>query len=464
MGDELQMVSQSEELSNAFEGLASLYVAVGWCDEALALIEITRCSSVRLYTMDTAERERFVKAHRAKLLESLFPASLKDAGMPNIFGRTPSAQHIDDILEELAIGVDVMAVLNARQGIATGLLTLLEDQKTVTALLCRSTIDPERPGKPAWKVERTQWRLAPKKIAALEDQRHLEPGPFREQLIESLCRQGGDSLLKRLLKPLRDSGVSRLLVSLPGSLTGLPLEAFSDAQNRPLLPGLGIAVGYLPSIRLGSDLLDHQRQRLGAGARPRSVLFIGYGGEDLDADHAEYEGVAAVCGSDLVYVPGAEATKQRVLEALRGEHDVIHIQAHGTFDAESPLHSALHFVPDLDDDRRRITAFDLLNEVRFPRAPLVVLSACSSAVTSGWRTGTYHGLLGSLLRVGAAGLIGSRWPVGDAWAVRFMTRLHRALRDPDALPERALHEVAAELRAEGEPREVWAAFGYIGAS
>jgi CHAT domain-containing protein len=466
LGDELQMVSQSEELASAFEGLASLYVGLGWCDEALALIEITRCSSVRLHTMDAAERARFVKTHTGKLLESLFPARLKDAGVPNIFSGTPSAQHIDDILEELAIGTDVLAVLNAHPGTGTGLLTLFEDQNSITALLCTSAIGPEQPGKAAWKVERAQWKLSPMQIAALKDQRHLDPGPFREHLIERLSREGGQSLLEPVLGLLRDGGVSRLFVSLPGSLTGLPLEAFGDAQHRPLLLGLGIAVGYLPSIRLGSDLLDHQRERLGASvpARPRSVLFIGYGGEDLDADHAEYEGVAAVCGSDLVYVPGVEATKQRVLEALRGEHDIIHIQAHGTFDAESPLHSALHFVPNLDDDRRRITAFDLLNEVRFACAPLVVLSACSSAVTSGWRTGTYHGLLGSLLRVGAVGLIGSRWPVGDAWAPRFMTRLHRALRDPDALPERVLHDVAGGLRAEGEPREVWAAFGYIGAS
>jgi CHAT domain-containing protein len=301
-------------------------------------------------------------------------------------------------------------------------------------------------------------------MAALKDERHIEAGPFRERLIGKLCRQGGELLPGPLLELLRASSVSRLLVSLPGFMSGLPLEAFSDAQHQTLLPGLEIAVVYLPSIRLGSDLLDHQRKTGGTGARPRSVLFIGYGGDDLDTNHAEYEGVAAACGGNLNYLPGSEATKQRVLEALRGEYDIIHIQAHGTFNASYPLNSALHFVPELEDDRRRITAFDLFNEVRFARAPVIVLSACSSAVTAGWRTGTYHGLLGSLLRVGAVGLIGSRWPVGDDGAVRFMTRLYRTLRDPGILPERALHAVVQELRAEGAPQEVWAAFGYFGMS
>ncbi|WP_429428354.1 CHAT domain-containing protein [Pseudomonas frederiksbergensis] len=85
---------------------------------------------------------------------------------------------------------------------------------------------------------------------------------------------------------------------------------------------------------------------------------------------------ASACGGLLTYVSGSLATKMRVLEALRGEYDIIHIQAHGTFDESNPPDSALHFVSDLSDDSRRVTAFDLLQEVRFSRAPLIVLSAC----------------------------------------------------------------------------------------
>jgi hypothetical protein len=468
--DEQQLAFKSEQIANVFEGLAALYASLGWSDEALSLIEITRCSSVRLYTMDVAERDRLAKADQAKLLESLHPARLRAAGIPDLHGR-PSAMHIDDILAELAIGTEVLAVLSSRKEIATGLLTILADQDTLTALLCTSATAPKKPKKPGWKIERAQWKLTSQQLDALMGQSHLEGGPFRERLIGKLCRAGGEYLLRPLMEMLRSSAVSRLRVSLPGSMTGLPLEAFSDESEQPLLPGLGISVSYLPSIRLGSDLLDHQRAVRGDAvsntkrARKRSVLFIGYGGDDLDVSRLEHENVAAACQSQtLTYLPGSEATKQRVLEALRGKHDIIHIQAHGTFNAARPLSSALHFVPDLDDDSRRITAFDLLNEVRFTRAPLIVLSACSSAITLGWRTGTYQGLLGSLLRVGAAGLIGSRWPVGDAATAHFMSRLYSTLRDPAVLPERALHAVSNALRADGAPREQWAAFGYFGIS
>ncbi len=476
LGDEQQLVLQSEQFAPVFEGLASLYASVGWSDEALALTEITRCSAVRLYTMDAAERATFVATNKEKAMESLFPAALKDAGMPG-FGRMPSKEHIDDVLEELAIGADVVPVLNAHEGIATGILTLLEDQGTMTALLCTSASPEEREQRttdggteddqedsvgPRWKIAREQWKLTPRQIAALVEGRHVAPGPFREQLIARLCQQGGESLLAPLLEPLRAAGVSRLLVSMPGSMTGLPLEAFTNAQAEPILAGLGISVGYLPSIRLGSDLIDYRRTV--ESAPSRSVLFIGYGGDDLQASTAEYEGIAAACGTDLTYVPGSEATKDRVLTALRGEYDIVHIQGHGTFDPGNPLASALHFTSDFDDDARRITAFDLLNEVRLPRAPLIVLSACSSAITSGWRTGTYHGLLGSLLRVGGVGVIGSRWPVADDGAARFMIRFHQILRSPDSLPERALHTVAQELRAEGVGPELCAAFGYFGVS
>jgi hypothetical protein len=471
LGDEQRLTVQAEQFANVFEGLASFYAGIGWFDEALALVEITRCSAVRLYTMDAAQRERSVKADKAKLMESLWPVSLKDAGISSPFVGTPSAAHIDDILEELEIGADVLAVLGAHQGIATGILTLLVDEKIATALLCVLAVAPEEPDRPRWKVECAQWRLDPEQLAALATTRHLDAGPFRERLIGKLCSQGAEVLLEPVLELLRDSGISRLLVSLPGWMTGLPLEAFSDPdQQQPLLPGMGMAVGYLPSVRLGSDLLEHYQKVTSAHtgdqgtARPRTVLFIGYGGDDLDMANAEHEAVAAAWGTDFTYLPGSEANKKRVLEALRGEYDVIHIQAHGTFDDGSPLNSALHFASDLDDDSRRISAFDLLNEVRFARAPLVVLSACSSAMTAGWRTGTYHGLLGSLLRVGAVGLVGSRWPVGDGAAVQFMTSFYRALRKPDVLPEQALQSAAQQLRDEDMPREAWAAFGYFGVS
>ena len=468
LGDEQQMVDQSERFANVFEGLATLYTSVGWNDEALALIEITRCSSVRLYTMDAEEREQAVKAHRAKLIESLMPATLRDAGYGGLFGRPPSEQYIDDILEEMALGHEVLEILYAHPKHPTGLLTLLIDDDILTALLAIPVVLPEDPGKPRWKNERMQARLSEAQLAALGDIRHVPPGPFRERLIGKLCQRGGEALLRPLVETLGASGITRLLVSVPGWMSGLSLEAFGDDQQPPLLPGLGITVAYLPSIRLGSDLLDHQRERgvLGAdgrpAARPRSVLFIGYGGADLDAHEAEHERIAASWDGEFNFIPGAEATKRRVLEALRGGHDIVHIQAHGTFDERSPMDSALHFVADIDDDSRRVTTFDLLNEVRFARAPLVVLSACSSAMTVGWRTGTYHGLLGSLLRAGAAGVIGTRWPVSDDGAMRFMSAFYGKLRDADVLPDQALNAVAQELRAEGAPRELWAAFGFFG--
>jgi hypothetical protein len=472
--NEQQVIFQSEQFVPVFEGLASLYASLGWADDALALIEITRCSSVRLYSMNAAGRDRFFEAQEKKARESLRPVSWKDAGMPPLTGR-PSEEYINDITGELDIGTDVLTVLTADKGVPTGLLTLVVDQGTVTTLLCTEDAAEarrKRNGKkmakkiePRWKIEHKQWKITPEQISILEGKRHIEAGPFRERLIAKLCRMGSELLLIPLVEQLRTSGISRLLVSLPGSMSGLPVEAFTDASEQPLLPGLGISVGYLPSIRLGADLVKHKRTARGhkmkAGVASQSVLFIGYGGDDLDTNRAEYDGIVDAYRGHLTYVPGTESTKQRVLTALQGEHDIIHIQAHGTF--SGGLDSALHFVPDLEDDRRRITAFDLLNEVQFARAPIIVLSACSSAITTGWRTGTYHGLTGSLLRAGASAVIGSRWPVSDDGAARFMTRLYRTLRDPGILPEKALHEAAQQMRADGAAREVWAGFGYFGA-
>lgn len=468
LGDELQMVDQAERFAHVFEGLATLYTRLGWTDEALALIEITRGSSVRLYTMAAKDRQKAADSHRAKLIESLMPAALRDAGFGGLLGRPLSDEHIDDILEDKAVGTEVLEILYAHPQTSTGLLTLLIDGDILTALLAIPIVVPEDPERPNWKNERMQTQLSEAQLAALGDTRHIAPGPFRERLIGKLCQRGGEALLGPLVEKLRHSGIARLLVSVPGWLSGLPLEACGDAQQPPLLPGLGITVAYLPSIRLGNDLLGRQRERgvIGAdsqrAARRRSMLFIGYGGADLDAHEAEHQQIAAAWDGDFTYIPGRDATKRRVLEALSGEYDIVHIQAHGTFDEHRPLDSALHFIPNLDDDRRRITTFDLLNEVHFARAPWVVLSACSSAMTVGWRTGTYHGLLGSLLRAGAAGVIGTRWPVSDQGAMQFMSAFYDKLRDATVLPDQALNTTAQELRAAGAPRELWAAFGFFG--
>ena len=163
----------------------------------------------------------------------------------------------------------------------------------------------------------------------------------------------------------------------------------------------------------------------------------------------ELASLEATWGPRLTVIPGEQCTKRSVMEALAGEHDIVHFLCHGTFNWFEPLRSALHFCSDRDDDRRQLTARDILHDVQLTAHPLVVMSACSSGMTADSRTNSFHGLPGSLFRVGARAIIGSRWPVYDGVAADAMARMHHELRSSNAAADICLSRACGELREQG---------------
>jgi CHAT domain-containing protein len=98
---------------------------------------------------------------------------------------------------------------------------------------------------------------------------------------------------------------------------------------------------------------------------------------------------------------------------------LVHIAAHGTFRADSPLFSAI----ELDDGP--LTVYDL---ERLKQAPYrVVLSSCSSAVGATVGADELLGLVSALIAQGSAGVVASVVPVNDPATVPLMTALHKQL-------------------------------------
>lgn len=128
---------------------------------------------------------------------------------------------------------------------------------------------------------------------------------------------------------------------------------------------------------------------------------------------------------------GREATLEAVLGQLDGA-DLVHLAAHGSFRADSPLFSAL----DLADGP--LTVHDL---ERVRRAPYrVVLSACESGVLAPVGAEELLGLAAALFSLGTAGLVSSVAEVNDAATAGLMVDLHASLAD-GADPATALHRV-----------------------
>jgi CHAT domain-containing protein len=455
-GDEMQIVYQSEQMSEVFELLAFRYADFGWNDEALSALETIRGYAVRRYSMPADRVDTELQELQNRRLEDMVPAAIKDSGLPRI---TPavSQRPIEEYFEDNPIGPAAKSLMRGHDDVPTALLCMWVTEVRpsvlgISALVCHMA------GEDAWENKRHMWRADGEALALLRRQRWIQPGPFRERLLGTACRRGWEALLGPVSEMIQETGARRLVASLSGRLSRLPVEAFTEGSGEPAWPGLSVT--YLPSVRFGADLVTRAGATAGASDRAR-VLALGYGGADMSEQEAELGDLTSIWGSQSQVIPGAQCTKKTVLEALAEPWDIVHIVCHGTFNEAMPLRSALHFCAERDDDARRVTAEDLLRQVQFPAHPLVILSACSSVVTADSHSNSFHGLAGSLFRAGAQAIIGSRWPVADGAARACMRELHRALRQGGPA-DLALVQATAALREQGRPLEDWAAFGYFG--
>ncbi|MBV9205049.1 MAG: CHAT domain-containing protein [Actinobacteria bacterium] len=151
-------------------------------------------------------------------------------------------------------------------------------------------------------------------------------------------------------------------------------------------------------------------------------------GPGLASEGAEVPLLAADYAGEAgpVVLGEGTATAARVLAAIDGA-PLVHIAAHGTFRADSPLFSALR----LDDGP--LTVYDLERLRRGPRH--LVLSSCDSGVVAPAGADEVLGLASSLIPLGTVGIVASVVPVNDLAVVPLMIALHRELRRGSGLAE-----------------------------
>ncbi|TDU84451.1 CHAT domain-containing protein [Kribbella voronezhensis] len=453
--DERQLVYQAEQFVEVFELLATLYADFGWNDEALSAVELARGSAIRLYSMPAADRAAQLDEIEARRLEDLWPAALKDSEFPSLLERV-SHRDLEADFEQNPIGPPMKALLSAHADVPTAFLSLFVSKfdlgdPVAGALLCYLS------GPDEWENKRHLWRVPAADLARLNEQRYFDPGPFRDRLLRSAGTSAAQLLLEPLAGLLEESGAERVILSLPGKLARLPVEALASISGTG--PSLGFT--YLPSVRFGADLVQVARPG-DRDLRSARVLALGYDGEDIPAQNAELASLQEIWGDQLTVVPGPECSKESVLRALAEPFDIVHAVCHGTFAETSPLDSALHFTADRYNSARSVSARDLLLRTRLAGRPLVILSACSSVVTADHRTNSFDGLAGSLFRCGARAIVGSRWPVDDRAAAVLMAIFHRLLRTTVDSPDVSLRAACRQLREDGCRAEDWAAFGYYG--
>jgi tetratricopeptide (TPR) repeat protein len=252
---------------------------------------------------------------------------------------------------------------------------------------------------------------------ALRRLARARPGDDPDSALAMLNASGSqleDALLGPAVRYLTGSSV---VIVPPGRLHAIPWTLMPALRDR--------LVSVAPSARAWL----RARQTTPPGSR-RVVLARGPG---LATDGAEVTALAKLY-ADATVLAGSDATARQVLRAAEGAW-LVHIAAHGTFRADSPLFSSLR----LHDGALTVYDFEQLD-----RAPYrMLLPSCDSGVQAPVGADELLGLVSSLLPLGTAGIIAAIVPLNDVAAVPTMLALHRQLRAGQSLAG-ALHHVQRE--------------------
>ncbi|WP_328997322.1 CHAT domain-containing tetratricopeptide repeat protein [Kribbella sp. NBC_00709] len=228
----------------------------------------------------------------------------------------------------------------------------------------------------------------------------------RELMLDTIGARLESALLGDTMEHLGDGPI---VVVPTGRLHAVPWSLLPSLRTRPtsVVPS---AAAWVRAMR----------------AEPPSVgRVVLVGGPHLSTGREEVRRLAELY-PDAVVLADGKATADAVLEAIDGA-SLVHVAAHGTFRADSPLFSAI----ELDDGP--LTVYDL---ERLKQAPYrMVLSSCSSALGGPRGADELLGLVSALVALGSAGVVASVVPVSDPATIPLMLGLHEHLRAGDGLAE-----------------------------
>jgi len=238
--------------------------------------------------------------------------------------------------------------------------------------------------------------------------------------------------LWRVLDALPDA-VRRLRVAASGAFTLFPPAMLLDRRGVALVDRFEIVSALhgegFPRARSG----DIESATLIAVADPTG-----------DLPHSRSEGLMlAALFSERTTLVGAQASKQRVIDAIRGAApvDYLHLSCHGRYQWRHPERSGLVLA-----GGELLSLSDISEHVRLSANTVVVLPACETGLTE-YRElpDESYGLALAFLTAGAGTVIGTLWPVPDRSTKLLMLKLYKTIR-AGASPAMALRTAQLWLR------------------
>ena len=278
------------------------------------------------------------------------------------------------------------------------------------------------------------------------------------RLFRSDEKQAGGlkGLASAILSPLVDQIKTTHVLVIPHNvLNYIPFAALPLSDGS--LFGAKFTVSYLPSASTLAYLAA-------SPAQPGELLALGNptaeGLPPLQYSEDEVNQAVAAIGGEAF--TGKEATLALVQQKAT-DAGIFYVAAHGTFDARSPLFSALHLAS-TSADSGLLEAYKIYSLDLTQKTQLVVLSACDTAVGTLSAGDEFTGLNRAFLYAGSPSVIATLWTVDDKATQLLMTAFFqmRAKGQPTAQALQSAQEYLRNYQENGQTPYTspyyWAAF------
>lgn len=271
---------------------------------------------------------------------------------------------------------------------------------------------------------------------------------------ERLVAELGEKLSNLLIKPIMEKikGADHLLIIPSKTLHYLPFSSLPLSRDRFLVESYSITI--LPnasSLFFLDKKVTADRKTLFAMGNPERITEA-----SLEYADREVESISKTFSRSTL-LTGKDAKESVLKERDLIDTGILHIAAHGTYDPNDPLKSALLLAKDQRDDGN-LETFEIFSITMNPR--LVVLSACRSGVGKVEGGDEVQSLNRAFLYAGAGGVVASLWSVSDQSTYRLMEYFYEGLSMQS--PADALQNAQIKLMKEYSSPFYWAPFYLTG--
>jgi CHAT domain-containing protein/Tfp pilus assembly protein PilF len=255
-----------------------------------------------------------------------------------------------------------------------------------------------------------------------------------------------------LISPLKDKLKTPIIGIIPHSILHyLPFAALTDGTQ---YLSDDFSLFTLPSASVLRFIQENRKMDAG------TMVVLGNPTTDLPSlQFAEQEADSIASLYDIPALLGLDATES-VLRSQAGNAGILHLAAHGEYNPNNPLFSAIYLAADSENDGR-LEVHEIYGLNLTTVTDLVVLSACQTNIGAVSAGDEVVGLNRAFIYAGAPTVIASLWNVDDAATALLMERFYTHLRSGMSKGE-ALRQAQMDVRAQYSHPYYWSAFVLTG--